>query len=101
MQFFEILCILLGVVNGALMPLLPDTRDPRRPIGVISLLSLTLALLILFLPVIVSSPRFVATSMLTVVGAGIAFGAVRSARAVPQAKLSVQNVQPKSVKAEA
>lgn len=76
MQFFEILCIALGIASGALMPLLPDTKNPRRPIGVVSLFSLTLALAIFFLPVIATSPNFLLASTLMLVGGVIGFASV-------------------------
>jgi hypothetical protein len=78
MQFFEILCITLGILNGVTMALLPAWDDSRRPLGAIGAFSVVLALAIFFLPVIVSSPRFVPTLGITLVGAFVGWFATRN-----------------------
>lgn len=80
MQFFEILTITLGLLNGVVATMLPDFSDPRRPIGAVLSFSVLFALLIFFLPVIVLSPRFLVTSVLTVVAAVIGYASMRSLR---------------------
>jgi hypothetical protein len=79
MQFFELLCMFLGIANGALLPLLPNATAKARPIGAVLGFSLAFALLSGFLPVIVSSPRFLTTLIITLVGAFIGFFAVSAA----------------------
>jgi hypothetical protein len=81
MQFFEILCIILGVANGALLQLLPDPNAAKKPIGAIVGFSLAFALFTGFLPVIVSSPRFLTTLSIALIGALCGFYAVASAKA--------------------
>lgn len=93
MQFFEILCITLGMMNGATMALLPDPMDSKRPLGAILAFSVAFALATFFLPVIVSSPRFVMSLALTLAGAAISFFAVRAL--LPKTKLQVQATQQK------
>lgn len=83
MQFFEVLCILLGTLSGAFMAWLPESTDVKRPILAVTAFSVTLGLAITFLPVIVSSPRFVSTLGITVVGAVIGFFAIVSMHARP------------------
>jgi hypothetical protein len=76
MQFFELLVIMLGVANGAIMPLLPDPTAEKRPIAAVLWLSLTMALATLFVPVISSSPRFASTVVLMFLSGIIAYFSV-------------------------
>lgn len=81
MQFFEILVICLGIANGALLPTLPEPTAQKKPIGAVLWFSLAFALWVGFMPVIVSSPRFLSTIVITLVGAVAGFFAVRAAQA--------------------
>ncbi len=91
MQFFEVLCILFGTLSGAFMALLPESSDVKRPILAVTAFSLTLALAITFLPIIVSSPSFVSTLAITFVGAVIGFFSIFTSKAGPVATANQQS----------
>lgn len=78
MQFFEILCIILGIATGASLQLLPDPTARERPITPVLLFSLTMGLTVFFLPVIVSSPRFITTLVIALIGSVAGFFTVRA-----------------------
>lgn len=94
MQYIEILCILLGIVNGALLPMLPDTKDEKRPLGVILSLSLAFALWTGFLPVLTISPRFLSTLIITLVGFGVG---ILASQAMKAPKTKPQVAEPATV----
>jgi hypothetical protein len=94
MQYFELLVILLGIVNGALLPLLPDPQSKVRPIGAILWFSVTMALFIGFLPVITASPRFVTTTIIAFAGAVAGYFAVKAAKAPVPTKPATVKTQP-------
>jgi hypothetical protein len=98
MQFFELLVIMLGVANGAIMPLLPDPTAEKKPIAAILWFSLTMALAILFVPVISSSPRFASTLVLMFLSGAIAFFSVSALKT--KAPKIVRSAQPTVKSAE-
>lgn len=94
MQVFEILVIVLGIVNGALLASLPDPTAKTKPIGNILWFSLTMALFVGFLPVITLGERFLSTTIIAFVGAVCGYFALKSARTQFQDGGQIQTTVP-------
>ncbi len=92
MQLFEIICMALGLANGALLALLPDALEQKRPIGAVVAFSVAGALLTLFLPIVVSSPRFLATLVFTFISAAVGWFSIATLN-TKQAKAVSAGVQ--------